>query len=425
MKKTFPLIVVLITISLLGIIFIQISWINNSYEVQRQVYAQKISRVLSTVSEAIIREKQDKLVQISGGSSLFPVAISVKKIFTNFEIKDLIKKELRLENAKDEFEYCITDEQFLAPVMNSSGFKKEFFENKDISSPILVSPENSTLKEYLYVYFYNPEMYVTKKMFYLIVSSLLFTIVIISAFVLTVRTLLKQKKISEIKNDFIANMTHEFKTPLATISIATDMLRNVKVKNDHEKMDYYTEIIKEENKRMNAQVETILQSAQLEKQEIKLTLKRINVHEVINNVYDNTNLQVEEKHGNLSTHLNASNPFIRADEVHFSNIIFNLLDNAIKYSKENLDIKIETENIGNTLLIRFTDNGIGMSKDTINNIFEKFYRAHTGNLHNVKGFGLGLTYVRQIVDAHEGKIKVQSVLGKGSTFTLSFNVIVS
>jgi two-component system phosphate regulon sensor histidine kinase PhoR len=200
-------------------------------------------------------------------------------------------------------------------------------------------------------------------------------------------------------------------------------LRNDKVKNDPEKMDYYTEIIKEENKRMNAQVETILQSAQLEKQELKLTLKRINVHEVINNVYDNTNLQIEEKHGILKTQLNAHNPFIQADEVHFSNIIFNLLDNAIKYSNENPEIKIETENFNNTISIKFTDNGIGMSKDTLNNIFEKFYRAHTGNLHNVKGFGLGLTYVKQIVDAHHGKIKVQSTLGKGSSFTISFHVI--
>ncbi len=424
MKKTLPLIVVLITISLLGIIYIQINWIDKTNKVQQEDYRRKILKVLAVVSETIIKQKENYLVRVNGGfTSIIPSAISVKKIYTNYEIKNLIKTELKNENVKNDFEYCIVGEFFNNFILNSSGFKKEYFENSNTTDPIPVSPDNSTMKEYLFIYFDKPEQGITQKLIILIISSLLFTTVIISAFVLTVSTLLKQKKISEIKNDFIANMTHEFKTPLATISLATDALRNDKVKNDPEKMDYYTEIIKEENKRMNAQVETILQSAQLEKQELKLTLKRINVHEVINNVYDNTNLQIEEKHGILKTQLNAHNPFIQADEVHFSNIIFNLLDNAIKYSNENPEIKIETENFNNTISIKFTDNGIGMSKDTLNNIFEKFYRAHTGNLHNVKGFGLGLTYVKQIVDAHHGKIKVQSTLGKGSSFTISFLVI--
>ena len=408
MKKTLPLIVVLITISLLGIIYIQINWIDKTNKVQQEDYRRKILKVLAVVSETIIKQKENYLVRVNGGfTSIIPSAISVKKIYTNYEIKNLIKTELKNENVKNDFEYCIVGEFFNNFILNSSGFKKEYFENSNTTDPIPVSPDNSTMKEYLFIYFDKPEQGITQKLIILIISSLLFTTVIISAFVLTVSTLLKQKKISEIKNDFIANMTHEFKTPLATISLATDALRNDKVKNDPEKMDYYTEIIKEENKRMNAQVETILQSAQLEKQELKLTLKRINVHEVINNVYDN----------------NAHNPFIQADEVHFSNIIFNLLDNAIKYSNENPEIKIETENFNNTISIKFTDNGIGMSKDTLNNIFEKFYRAHTGNLHNVKGFGLGLFYVKLIIDSHNGKIEVKSKPGEGTTFSvfLPFN----
>jgi two-component system phosphate regulon sensor histidine kinase PhoR len=257
MKKTLPLIVVLITISLLGIIYIQINWIDKTNKVQQEDYRRKILKVLAVVSETIIKQKENYLVRVNGGfTSIIPSAISVKKIYTNYEIKNLIKTELKNENVKNDFEYCIVGEFFNNFILNSSGFKKEYFENSNTTDPIPVSPDNSTMKEYLFIYFDKPEQGITQKLIILIISSLLFTTVIISAFVLTVSTLLKQKKISEIKNDFIANMTHEFKTPLATISLATDALRNDKVKNDPEKMDYYTEIIKEENKRMNAQVET-------------------------------------------------------------------------------------------------------------------------------------------------------------------------
>jgi two-component system phosphate regulon sensor histidine kinase PhoR len=188
--------------------------------------------------------------------------------------------------------------------------------------------------------------------------------------------------------------------------------------HDDTKVRYYGGMIKEENKRMNKQVETILQSARLERQDVKLNLQKLNVHEVIHKVSDNLILQIEEKEGSLTLELNASNCIINADEVHFSNIIFNLLDNAIKYSKDNLRIEIETLISNGMLAIKVRDNGIGMSKETQSRIFEKFYRAHTGNLHNVKGFGLGLTYVKAMVDAHNGKIKVDSTLGKGSTFTI-------
>jgi two-component system, OmpR family, phosphate regulon sensor histidine kinase PhoR len=421
MKKTFPLIVVLITISLLGIIFIQLSWIYNSQKVKTEELLTHISISINQVAEKIVNEKNKFAERISGPSFTTTEGISSKDIYNTYEIKDLISKELKNEGIKIDFEFCIQD-QYNRPTMASGGFKSEYFDNVNtVYRPVSIT--NSKQPEMIFVYFIQPEFYVQKKIYGLLVSSILFTLVIISAFALTIRTLLKQKKLSEIKNDFISNMTHEFKTPLATISLATDALKNDKVKYDPEKMEYYTDIIKEENKRMNMQVETILQAAQMEKQEIKLTLKKINIHEVINNVYENTNIQVEEKEGTLATILKATNPIIKADEVHFSNIIFNLLDNAIKYSKDKPEIKIETENIGNTVQIKFSDNGIGMSKDTLNNIFEKFYRAHTGNLHNVKGFGLGLTYVKQIVDAHHGKIKVQSTIGKGSVFTLIFDAI--
>jgi two-component system phosphate regulon sensor histidine kinase PhoR len=216
-------------------------------------------------------------------------------------------------------------------------------------------------------------------------------------------------------------MTHEFKTPLATISLAVDALTNPKVQGKGEQIDYYTGIIREENKRMNKQVEKILQAAQLDTNDLELNLQTVDVHHVISNAAANIMLLIVEKNGTLEQKLNAKKFFIKADEVHFSNIIANLLDNAIKYSKNPTKIAIETSNPNSkSIAIRIKDNGIGMSKETINHIFEKFYRAHTGNLHNVKGFGLGLSYVKSVVDAHRGKIKVESNIGKGSTFILEF-----
>ena len=230
--------------------------------------------------------------------------------------------------------------------------------------------------------------------------------------------MLRQKNLGEIKNDFINNMTHEFKTPLATISLAVDALKNEKVMQSREKMQYFSDIIKEENRRMNKQVETILQAALMDRQEIKLNRKSIHVHEVIGHVIDNFNLQLQDKSGRAFMNLNATSDLIYGDEVHVTNLISNLIDNAVKYSNDNLVLRVSTANVNDSLQIKIEDNGIGMSKESLKKIFEKFYRAHTGNVHNVKGFGLGLSYVKTIIDAHNGKIKVDSVLGKGTVFTI-------
>jgi two-component system phosphate regulon sensor histidine kinase PhoR len=252
---------------------------------------------------------------------------------------------------------------------------------------------------------------------WMILASVVFTAIIIWAFALTVRTLFTQKKLSEIKSDFINNMTHELKTPLATISLAVDALTNNKVIGDEEKIRYYSAMIKDENRRMNKQVETILQAARIERQEITLNRVELDAHEIIRKTADNLALLIGEKQGALELHLKAPRHMIYADEVHFSNIIFNLLDNAIKYAKnDGLRIDVETGNSGQMLSIRIKDNGIGMNKETQSHIFEKFYRAHTGNIHNVKGFGLGLSYVKAMAEAHGGRVRVESILGKGSTF---------
>ena len=280
--------------------------------------------------------------------------------------------------------------------------------------------ENLSVDEVLFVVIPDIKGLVLKSLRWRIVTSIAFTIIILLAFYLTVRTMLRQKKLGKIKNDFINNMTHEFKTPIATISLAVDAMRNEKVISDREKLGYFSGIIKEENQRMNRQVETILKASQLEKQEVDLNLKPVHVHEIIQDVVDNFILQLEDKKGKVELSLNAQNDLINADEVHFSNLVNNLVDNAVKYAKDNNPpvIKLTTQSNGKHFTMKIEDNGIGMNRDTVKRIFERFYRAHTGNVHNVKGFGLGLSYVKTMVEAHDGDIKAESTLGKGSSFTV-------
>lgn len=253
-----------------------------------------------------------------------------------------------------------------------------------------------------------------------IAVSILFTLLIISAFYLTVRTMLQQKKIGEMKNDFINNMTHEFKTPLATISLAVDAMRNDKVIQDRDKLGYFSSIIKEENQRMNRQVETILKASQFERKDVDLNLKAVSLHETVQQVVDNFKLQLEHVGGHITLFLRASENTVLADSVHLSNLLNNLVDNAVKYARENVPPQIQIETIASdaSIVLRIEDNGMGMSRDTLKRIFDKFYRAHTGNQHNVKGFGLGLSYVKNVTKGLGGKIKADSTPGQGSVFTL-------
>ncbi|RDV13712.1 sensor histidine kinase [Pontibacter diazotrophicus] len=272
--------------------------------------------------------------------------------------------------------------------------------------------------DYLGLYFPDSKAYALKSLWGMLSLSALFTLVIIATFGTTIHIIYKQKKLSEMKNDFINNMTHEFKTPIATISLATDSIANPKVYENPDKIQYYTRIIREENKRMNAQVENVLQIALLEKNEFKMNLQPIDVHALIHKAIEGIRLQVEQRLGQVNVQLNALQHELLSDEVHLYNVICNLLDNANKYSPATPDIQLVTKNVNGGILIAVEDKGIGMSKDTQQRVFEKFYRVPTGNLHNVKGFGLGLSYVKAIVQAHHGDISLKSELGKGSRFEI-------
>ncbi|MDQ2718979.1 MAG: HAMP domain-containing histidine kinase, partial [Bacteroidota bacterium] len=361
--------------------------------------------------------------------NVFPSTIAHK--FSREEIRLFIKKAFEKNNLKDiDFEFAVTTASMMGDDLQSKKFYETYSDtahNKSVVIP-LDAPSGSmgeglVPQEYLIMVVPHVKNIIWKQMSWMVIGAVFFTCIIFTAFFITIRALLNQKKLSEIKSDFINNMTHEFKTPLATISLAVDALKNEKVINDRTKMDYFSGIIKDENRRMNKQVETILQAALLDKQEIQLNVKTFHANDLINAAINNIRLPLEEKNGILELNLNANNDLINADDVHFTNIINNLLDNAIKYSKDDLKIKLTTINFNGQLRIKIEDNGIGMNKETLHRIFEKFYRAHTGNLHNVKGFGLGLSYVKSIVDAHKAKIKAESTPGKGSTFTLDFSIV--
>ena len=284
---------------------------------------------------------------------------------------------------------------------------------------INLSPDNIFIKpQYLSLYFPEQRNYLLSSMGFMLAISGAFMIVIIFSFYYTVSTIFKQKKLSEIKNDFISNMTHEFKTPISTISLACEVLNDKTFEKSPERVNNYVKMIGDENKRLSLLVENILQTAILDKGEFKLNFQSIDIHTLIEQTIANIKLQVENKEGEITTELKATTPIINADRVHIPNIIFNLIDNALKYSKGKPKIRIRTRNNEDGVFISVQDNGIGISNENQKRIFDTMYRVPTGNIHNVKGFGLGLSYVKVVAEKHGGFVSVESELEKGSTFTV-------
>ncbi len=253
--------------------------------------------------------------------------------------------------------------------------------------------------------------------------SILFTLIIVASYSGAIYQLIKQKQISEIKSDFINNMTHEFKTPIATINLAVESIKNPKVLADQSKVMRYLEMIKDENKRMHAQVENVLRISQLEKNQLDISKDRVDVHDIIQDAIAHVELIIADRGGYIETHLNAEKSEVLANDMHFTNVIVNIFDNAIKYSPEAPNIDVYTEVVKNNIVIKVQDQGAGMGKAVLKRIFEQFYREHTGNIHNVKGHGLGLAYVKKIIDDHQGEVYAESEKGKGSTFYIKLPLI--
>lgn len=374
-------------------------------------------KAIENVRKELLKQKTDIV------NDIFDEVLSIN-VYNNYKPKinealldSLLKFELTAQGINAKYRYTISS---LHPGSIKTNNLSEAESEKDslgIGYKINLSPNNVFIQpEYLTVHFPNQKKYILQTMWAMLVVSCMVISILIFAFYYFIATIVRQKKLSTIKNDFISNMTHEFKTPISTISLAAEMLGDNSVTKTPEKQARFLKMIKDENKRLSVLVESILQTAILDKGEFKLKLNELDLHEIIQTAINNTHLLIDQRNGTIHTQLNASKVKLQADRVHLTNIIFNLIDNAVKYTQGSPEISISTENTEKGINIYIKDNGIGISKENQKKIFDKFYRVPTGNVHNVKGFGLGLSYVLAVVQKHGGEINVQSELGKGSTF---------
>ncbi len=345
--------------------------------------------------------------------------LPIHKRVSNEEITLRLDRELGNRGVTTNFKYGIYDKG-LATQVKSGYFRKE--NGKNYRVPMFADDHGISNYE-LYLTFPEKKAFILASIFKILGLSAFFILIIILAFVSALYQLVIQKQISEIKTDFINNMTHEFKTPIATINLALDAIKNPKIIDDRDKVMKYTGIIREENKRMNQQVENVLRISKLEKNQLDVSKEAVDVHDLIEDALTHVNLLVKDRVGSINKRLEAGLTEILANEFHFTNIIVNILDNAIKYSPEAPKIDISTENTEKSIIIKVKDQGIGMNKTVQKNIFKKFYREERGNIHNVKGHGLGLSYVKKIIEIHQGIIYVESEKGIGSTFTLKLPLI--
>ena len=519
-KRIFVLLVALMSVALIGIISVQIFWINNSIEMREQQFSTGVKYALAKVSENIQkREFKENLTEFapyldsvqhlkeSGVRDIFFEKIDtsrneiftfrqrilennyktqfspfdsdtinfrsfiseeetqVEKIefqskdFTELTAKDKVKKisrldrfdkmqfedllqniiprrpiydrvsnneirfnienELRARNIQTRFEYGVFNDDLITKV-KSDRFVKESGYTYQV--PLFIN--NDGYSDYdLFVTFPKKKQFILRTISITLLLSALFIFVIILAFATALYQLIKQKKISEIKTDFINNMTHEFKTPIATINLALDSIINPKIIADKEKVFRYIKMIREENKRMHAQVENVLRISKLEKNQLDLSKDVFDLEDIVKDAISHVSLMISDKNGYIKTHFKSTKSDILASKFHFTNVITNILDNAIKYSSDPPKIDVYTENVGNNIILKIKDKGIGMGKAVQKKIFDKFYREHSGNIHDVKGHGLGLSYVKSIIEDHQSTVHVESEKGKGSTFIIKIPLI--
>ena len=340
--------------------------------------------------------------------------LPIHKRVSNEEITFRLSNELASKGIDTDFKYGIYSNG-LATQVKSGYFRKE--SGKSYKVPMFADADGNSNFQ-LFVTFPQQKNFILGSITKILVLSAFFVFIIILAFVSALYQLVRQKQISEIKTDFINNMTHEFKTPIATINLALDAIKNPKIIDNNEKVLRYVNMIRDENKRMHAQVENVLRISKLEKNQLDVSKEKIDVHDIFEEAVTQVELLVDDKGGYIKVDLNAGLTEILGNEFHLNSVVVNMLDNAIKYSVDAPKINISTENINNNIIIKVKDQGIGMSKNVQKNIFKKFFREERGNIHNVKGHGLGLSYVKKIIEIHQGEIFVESEKGIGSTFSV-------
>lgn len=409
--------VVLATLSILGITIIQIYWIRRAFDLKEAEFEHTVATALYNVAQQIY--------EINNTPA--PAINPVKQVSTNYfvvmvnhqvvpnQVEFLLRTEFEKRSIKADFEYGVYDcshERMLYGNYVPLASSKNKFTSKNL-------PEWASQGYYFGVRFPNREAHIINQMGIWSFSSAVLLVVIVF-FSYTLFIILKQKRLSEIQKDFINNMTHEFKTPISTIAVSTEVLKDPSIVTQPERLKNYAMIIEKENTRLKQQVERVLQMARLDKEDLGLKKERIDVHQIIQEAIRNASVAMSERQGKVTLSFSAGACEVMADKLHLTNVFNNLIDNALKYCKEIPIIDIHTRNKSNELVIEVKDNGIGISSENQKRIFQKFYRVHTGNVHDVKGFGLGLSYVKTIVQAHGGSISVNSELSNGSTFTVYF-----
>ncbi|MBK8698688.1 MAG: HAMP domain-containing histidine kinase [Saprospiraceae bacterium] len=460
-RRSIIVIILLMSTALLGVSIIQFFWIKWSLNLNEKNFNDKIYLSINNVKMRLLEEVEAKdfykeylkhkkedihLQNILGKEDDWTkhqlefelknnlLLVNPDVFLENIDIKKLdeyLLTELTNQGVNIDYEYGVFSKQTQSFFILNGNYVAEIGDGSQMSkvqsSPGLRETEykiplfdlhDRDEPGYLYLFFPKKSGFLWRNVWPILALSIFFTGLILFCFSYTIYIIFKQKKISEIKNDFINNMTHEFKTPIATISLATDSIQSPMVMGNETKIRKFLGIIKEENRRMLNQVEKVLQMAQIDRNEITLKPDKIDVNEIAEQAAHHAELKITDRGGSIITRLSAKRAVIEADQNHVSNIIANLLDNAEKYTQEEPHIILETQDDKDGVRVLVTDNGIGIGKDALKHIFEKFYRVPTGNLHNVKGFGLGLSYVKAMVDAHGGRISVKSEVGKGSTFTI-------
>lgn len=389
-------------------------WLKRAFDIEERQFNHTVQVALKSIADSIVSQNE----------SMKPSETHVRQLSSNFffaelnspispELLDsLLKKELGIRQLKAAYElgiYNAKDDTLVYGEYIPATIQWQIDHAHD-SDPILMAEKSNFA-----IYFPNKFSIIAGELKIWIFSTMVL-LLMLAFFLYAILTMLKERRLAEIKEDFINNLTHEFKTPIANIELASEALKDNKV--DVAKQNRYHTIIHNENQRLKSQVERVLQMGTVDKNELRLDLKMVNIHELIQRICVNVGMRVKEKVGSFNVELNASHPELMADEFHLTNTVYNILDNAEKYSKDTPEISITTKNEHDGLLISIKDAGIGIKEDFQKFVFDKFFRVPTGDVHNVKGFGLGLSYVKTIIEAHKGTITLQSQLNRGSRFDI-------
>ena len=370
-------------------------------------------------SKKSISEKRKDLFRIINKKLALNININLDKVLGENEVISLIEASLEKHGIKNDFHYSITDENGLLFLSNFENIDNSILERSTSYSVEFLNDDLFTEKRVFTLYILKLRWSIAKSFTPVLILSMVLILIILGTFIYSIRVIQNQKKNTRIKTDFINNMTHELKTPIATIGLACEALTDKNIKLDNTSQNRFLKTIKSENERLGKLVENVLESSVSVKASPELKLEVFNIEEVIKKAIKSIQLSYDTRNGKIKTDFLAQNKIIEADKLHITNVIHNLLDNSLKYSSKSPLVTISTRDVIGGLIIRIKDNGIGIAKDNHKRIFEKLFRVPTGDLHNVKGFGLGLSYVKSIIDLHNGKIMVESKLGNGSTFTVN------